>query len=162
MEYCEQGNLLTYQSKLPGKVFPLKHAVKVIVEVMKGLKCIHEKNFIHRDIKSENVLLKKEGAQLTYKIADFGFARSIGGVGAKTHCGTEKYMAPEIISNSYYGISVDIWALGVLFYFMLFAEYPFKGHDMKAQIQRRCGNPSFSLAGTLSKKDKLKDQVNEL
>jgi serine/threonine protein kinase len=36
-------------------------------------------------------------------------------------------MAPEIINNSYYGISVDIWALGVLFYFMLFAEYPFKG-----------------------------------
>jgi len=53
------GNLLTFQSKLASKVFPLKHAVKVIVEVMKALKCIHEKNFIHRDIKSENVLLKK-------------------------------------------------------------------------------------------------------
>jgi serine/threonine protein kinase len=52
MEYCEQGNLLTYQAKLPGKIFPLKQAIKVIVEVMKGLKCIHEKNFIHRDIKS--------------------------------------------------------------------------------------------------------------
>lgn len=92
---------------------------------MKGLKCIHEKNFIHRDIKSENILLSKgsrrEANDICYKIADFGFARSIGGVGAKTHCGTEKYMAPEIISNSYYGISVDIWAMGVLFYFMLFA-----------------------------------------
>jgi len=63
---------------------------------MKGLKCIHEKNFIHRDIKSENVLLSKirDGNDLCYKIADFGFARSIGGAGAKTHCGTEKYMAP--------------------------------------------------------------------
>lgn len=92
---------------------------------MKGLKCIHEKNFIHRDIKSENILLckgnRRDTNDLCYKIADFGFARSIGGVGAKTHCGTEKYMAPEIISNSYYGISVDIWAMGVLFYFMLFA-----------------------------------------
>ena len=73
---------------MPGKIFPLRQAVRVIVEVMKGLKLIHEKNFIHRDIKSENVLLKKEGSELTYKIADFGFARSIGGVGAKTHCGT--------------------------------------------------------------------------
>lgn len=71
---------------------------------------------------------------MAYKIADFGFARSIGGVGAKTHCGTEKYMAPEIISNSYYGISVDIWALGVLFYFMLFAEYPFKGKINEMQV----------------------------
>ena len=106
----------------------LEQALRVLVEVLKGLKCIHEKNFIHRDIKSENILLKKgEGGEVIYKIADFGFARSIGGVGAKTHCGTEKYMAPEILSNSYYGISVDIWALGVLFYFMLFAEYPFKG-----------------------------------
>ena len=60
---------------------------------MKGLKTIHEQNFIHRDIKSENVLLKKVsngqgGTEIQYKIADFGFARSIGGVGAKTHCGT--------------------------------------------------------------------------
>ena len=59
MEYCEHGNLLTYQSRLQGRTFSLSHALKVIVEVMKGLKCIHEKNFIHRDIKSENVLLKK-------------------------------------------------------------------------------------------------------
>ncbi len=53
------GNLLTYQSKLPGKTFSLPHALQIIVEVMKGLKIIHEKNFIHRDIKSENILLKK-------------------------------------------------------------------------------------------------------
>ena len=78
---------------------------------------------MHRDIKSENVLLKRKNkdGELAYKIADFGFARSIGGTAAKTHCGTEKYMAPEILNNTYYGISVDIWALGVLFYFMLFA-----------------------------------------
>lgn len=52
MEYCEMGNLLTYQAKLPGKTFTLKQATKVMAEVFKGLKCIHEKNFIHRDIKS--------------------------------------------------------------------------------------------------------------
>lgn len=58
---------------------------------MKALKCIHEKNFIHRDIKSENVLLKKSlgsDSDISYKVADFGFARSIGGIGAKTNCGT--------------------------------------------------------------------------
>ena len=86
------GNLLTYQSRLPGKSFSLSHALQVVVEVMKGLKLIHEKNFIHRDIKSENVLLKRlnktNGYDIQYKTADFGFARSIGGIGAKTHCGT--------------------------------------------------------------------------
>lgn len=61
---------------------------------MKGLKNIHQKNFIHRDIKSENVLIKKVNGERQYKIADFGFARSVGQGHAKTHCGTEKYMAP--------------------------------------------------------------------
>lgn len=90
MEYCEMGNLLTYQAKLNGKTFTLSEALKVIVEVIKGLKCIHEKDFVHRDIKSENVLLKKGDKynETQYKIADFGFARSIGGNAAKTHCGT--------------------------------------------------------------------------
>lgn len=84
------GNLLTYQSKLNGKTFTLNEALKVIVEVIKGLKCIHEKDFVHRDIKSENVLLKRSDKtnEIQYKIADFGFARSIGGNAAKTHCGT--------------------------------------------------------------------------
>ena len=59
LEYCDQGNLLTHQARLPGKTFPLDQALKVMVEVLKGLRCIHEKNFIHRDIKSENILLKK-------------------------------------------------------------------------------------------------------
>lgn len=53
------GNLLTYQAKLNGKTFTLEESMKVIVEVIKGLKCIHERDFVHRDIKSENVLLKR-------------------------------------------------------------------------------------------------------
>ena len=52
LDYCDQGNLLTYQARLPGKTFPLDQALRVLVEVLKGLRCIHEKNFIHRDIKS--------------------------------------------------------------------------------------------------------------
>lgn len=52
LEFCDQGNLLTYQARLPGKIFPLEQALRVLVEILKGLRCIHEKNFIHRDIKS--------------------------------------------------------------------------------------------------------------
>jgi serine/threonine protein kinase len=62
-------------------------------------------------------------------------------------------MAPEIISNSYYGISVDIWALGVLFYFMLFAEYPFKGISIITKVmtwkQKSIEDATLPLASTI-------------
>ena len=47
-------------------------------------------------------------------------------------------MAPEIFDKSYYDKSVDIWALGVVAYFMLFAKYPFKSVNMKHEIYRKC------------------------
>ena len=52
MEYCKEGNLLSYQAKLENRSFPLVNALHVMVEVLKGLKYIHENGFIHRDIKS--------------------------------------------------------------------------------------------------------------
>lgn len=51
--------------------------------------------------------------------------------------------------------------MGVLFYFMLFAEYPFKGHDMKAEITRRC-TPYFNLSNTVQKKEKIKEITPDL
>lgn len=135
LEFCDQGNLLSHQSKLKNKCFPLKDSLEIIVQVMQGLRVIHEKNYIHRDIKSENVLIKttEKGGRI-YKIADFGFARPVKSGTASTVCGTQKYMAPEILKNLPYTRSVDIWALGILFYFMLFADYPFKGHDLVFDI----------------------------
>lgn len=80
---------------------------------------------------------------------------------ASTVCGTQKYMAPEILKNLPYTRSVDIWALGVLFYFMLFADYPFKGHDLSVDIDRRCAG-GFKLRDALAKSEKLKDITPEL
>lgn len=139
LEYCDQGNLLTYQSKLKNRAFDLKEALEILTQVMLGLRVIHEKNYIHRDIKSENVLIKAtdKGGRI-YKIADFGFARPVKSGTASTVCGTQKYMAPEILKNLPYTRSVDIWAIGILFYFMLFADYPFKGTDLLFDMDRKC------------------------
>jgi len=52
LEFCDQGNLLTHQAKLKTKCFALKEALEILVQVMQGLRVIHEKNYIHRDIKS--------------------------------------------------------------------------------------------------------------
>ena len=63
--------------------------------MVRDLLYLQENRIATRDVKTENVILTPHEDNLFhYKIADFGFARPIGGIGAKTHCGTEKYMAP--------------------------------------------------------------------
>lgn len=70
-------------------------------------------------------------------------------------------MAPEILENVPYTISVDLWAVGILLYFMLFAEYPFKGFDILAEIKKKCGG-GFSLKDVVTRKERLKDCPVEL
>ena len=66
-------------------------------------------------------------------------------------------MAPEILENVPYTISVDLWAVGILLYFMLFAEYPFKGFDILAEIRN-----GFNLRDAVTRKEKLKDCPTDL
>ncbi len=59
-----------------------------------------------------------------YKVADFGFAKKLENISG-TVLGTENYMSPEIYLNQIYSHEVDMWAFGVLFYFMLNMEFPY-------------------------------------
>lgn len=65
------------------------------------------------------------------KIIDFGFSAKCG-KRLKTYCGTPPYMAPEITYKTpYLGAGVDMWALGVMLYLMLFGKFPFRAHSEK-------------------------------
>lgn len=99
MEYCEYGNLYSYQFGMPDKVFKLQEASNIFMQILRGLRAIHQENIIHRDLKCENILLKKIPKQGGYicKIGDFGFAKEIS-ESAKSHCGTPNFMAPEILA----------------------------------------------------------------
>lgn len=58
-EYCEDGDLLNLQAKQSNKVFKFETAIEIICEIVKGLEYVHSKGYIHRDIKSQNVLVKR-------------------------------------------------------------------------------------------------------
>ena len=60
LEYCNGGDLVNYQAKLKDKVFPLDKATEVLTEVIIGLETLHKEGYLHRDIKSQNVLIKNE------------------------------------------------------------------------------------------------------
>ncbi|KAH0792496.1 STE family protein kinase [Histomonas meleagridis] len=84
-----------------------------VQKVLKALVVIHRSHKIHRDIKSDNILVSLEG---DVKIADFGYTAQLNNNSSKrkTVCGTPYWMAPELIQGFEYDYEVDIWSLGIM------------------------------------------------
>jgi len=95
-----------------GESLSWKTKINLATDAAKGLAFLHAKNIIHRDIKSKNLLLDDN---LKLHICDFGFARTIPKEKSRwTICGTEAWMAPEVILGDPYDKSADIFSLGVV------------------------------------------------
>jgi len=126
MEYCSGGSLFSLLKRIPGRCLEENHAKRLFYETSTGIKYLHDRYIVHRDIKLENILLDEFG---TIKIIDFGFATVVPpSKQLKAFCGTPSYMAPEIVSRKEYIASApDIWALGVLLFAILIGNFPFKG-----------------------------------
>jgi len=113
-----------------------KEAVHVMLQVLSGLKHMHDNNIAHRDLKPENLLLSSKESNATVKIADFGFAtKVINDSELLQLVGTPPYFAPELSLlrdesiMTGYGRPVDIWAMGVILYILLSGIHPFQIAD---------------------------------
>ena len=127
MEYvC--GDLLGFIRKR-GK---LSESISKLIfkQIIEGLKYIHKKKIVHRDIKLDNILIDLTN---TVKICDFGVSKKISnGDKMYDHCGTPAYIAPEIFGNKgYEGYLCDIWSAGVTLYYMLSGVQPFRANSIK-------------------------------
>ncbi|VBB29834.1 unnamed protein product [Acanthocheilonema viteae] len=127
MEYAGFGELYSYIHHR-GKLSE-NHCKPIFAQIVSAISYIHSKNIIHRDIKAENVLLS---APDWIKLADFGFACQVNpNDRLTTFCGSPAYAAPELLRNDeYYGANADIWAIGVLLYFILVGRTPFSGETI--------------------------------
>eukprot|EP01088_Endostelium_zonatum_P009787 TRINITY_DN230_c1_g1_i1.p1 TRINITY_DN230_c1_g1~~TRINITY_DN230_c1_g1_i1.p1 ORF type:complete len:409 (-),score=93.73 TRINITY_DN230_c1_g1_i1:80-1306(-) len=124
MEYMGGGCLTEILEQFDYCQMNEKHMAWVCKETLQGLKYIHSLHRIHRDIKSDNMLISHTG---DVKIADFGYAAQLTQKKVKrnTIVGTPYWMAPELIRGQNYDTKVDIWSLGIMVMEMAEGEPPY-------------------------------------
>lgn len=133
MDYYPTGDLFEFIFTDNGGQLPVELSLKIFVQLINAVYYIHSMGCCHRDLKLENILLTEE---LDVRLGDFGFTREIPMKSLsssstsliKDICGTLAYMAPELVQRpflGYSGFKIDIWALGVILYTLIYGEMPF-------------------------------------
>jgi len=143
MEFIEGQTL---KDRVASGTLEIDEAVKIVIQIGKGLNEAHAKGIVHRDIKPANIMLTDKG---TAKIMDFGIAKLAAGkdlTKPSTLIGTVAYMSSEQASGEKVDHRTDIWSLGVVLYEMLSGQLPFKGDHEQSVIYSIVNKEPESLA----------------
>lgn len=129
MEYLGAGPILPKD----GSSRPPAFALRVIGEIAGALNYAHEKGFVHRDVKPDNILLRSDGSSV---LTDFGIARSLDATPRVTRTsaivGTPHYMSPEQARGQQVDGRSDLYSLGVVLYELLVGHVPYHADDSLA------------------------------
>ncbi len=145
MEYLRGQSLADLVAK--GSV-AIPRALGLMIQIARGIARAHDFEVIHRDLKPENIFLgtRDDGGD-SVKLLDFGIARSRSDsrlTGAGELFGTPQYMAPERITSGEAGPSVDLYAVGVIFYEMVTGQLPFDAPDIPTFFIKHLKEPPGS------------------
>lgn len=139
LEFCPEGNLEDILKKGP---LPEAQALEILYQLARGLQFIAKKKVVHRDIKPDNVFIKKEGNYKIFKLGDFGFAvkKQLN----SEIVGTPIFMSPELFREDAYGSQVDVWAFGLMAHYVLFQQHYFYATSQQ-KIKKRVLNENYEL-----------------
>src|SRR5580704_19585240 len=145
MEYLRGQALADLVAKGP---IPIPRALGLMIQIARGIARAHDFEVIHRDLKPENIFLgTREDGGDSVKLLDFGIARSRSDsrlTGAGELFGTPQYMAPERISAGEAGPSVDLYAIGVIFFEIVTGSLPFDANDIPTWFIKHLKEPAPS------------------
>ncbi|KAL4463886.1 hypothetical protein ABPG74_005823 [Tetrahymena malaccensis] len=161
MEYCEHGDLAFHikRKKQKKEYFPEMLIVNWFYELALSIKYIHEKKILHRDIKTSNIFITKDG---TIKIGDFGISKVLENTTsvANTVVGTPYYMSPEVCESKPYTYKSDIWALGCVLYELCALEHAFESNNLLGLIFKIVQQNISDIPSIYSKE--LNDLIHKL
>uniref|UniRef100_A0A8C3B6V7 non-specific serine/threonine protein kinase n=1 Tax=Cairina moschata TaxID=8855 RepID=A0A8C3B6V7_CAIMO len=138
MEYCDGGDLMKRINMQHGVLFDEDQILSWFVQISLGLKHIHDRKILHRDVKAQNIFLSNNGK--IAKLGDFGIARQLTNTMefAYTCVGTPYYLSPEICENRPYNNKTDIWSLGCVLYELCALKHPFEGSSLHQLVLKIC------------------------
>jgi serine/threonine protein kinase len=127
MELLENAQTLG----LASRELPLAQRAQLLLQLLRALSYLHRHGILHRDLKSANVMVRKEGESLSVKLLDFGLARTRSHVQGRTGeiAGTLSYMAPELFQGQVASEATDLFAVGVIAYELFTGRHPFDFGD---------------------------------
>ncbi|KAM9843329.1 cyclin-dependent kinase 6 [Aulostomus maculatus] len=149
LEYVDQ-DLSSYLSKVPVSGLSRDSIKDVMLQLLRGLDFLHSNMVLHRDLKPENILISSHGE---VKIADFGLARVYTfNIALTPGVVTLWYRAPEVLLNSVYMSSVDMWSAGCILAELFLLRPLFQGYTEVQQLQK-----IFEVIGLPSEEEWPKD-----
>ncbi len=164
MEYL-QGELLSeYVDR--NRYLTLEQFVPIAAQILKGIGHAHSREMMVRDIKPANVMLcERKGRANFVKILDFGLAKLVKGDMAITEdhvMGTVGYLSPEQIKGDPLDLRVDVYAIGIMFYYMLAGRAPFAGEDNATIFYKTVNEPPPDLRTAAPHGEDLPDGLVDL
>ncbi|KAL9337888.1 hypothetical protein Peur_069657 [Populus x canadensis] len=122
-EYLAGGSLRKFLHQQEPHSVPLNLVLKLALDIAHGMQYLHSQGILHRDLKSENLLL---GEDMSVKVADFGISCLESQCGSsKGFTGTYRWMAPEMIKEKHHTKKVDVYSFGIVLWELLTALTPF-------------------------------------
>ena len=135
MEYADKGDL--YQKiteyKKTAMLFEESDIWRILLQLIKGLKSLHDLKILHRDLKSANVFLFSDGS---VKLGDLNVSKVAKKGLGYTQTGTPYYASPEVWKDQPYNNKSDIWSLGCVLYEMITLHPPFRAENMEGLFNK--------------------------